>query len=675
MTATAGTTNNTPVPPHTIPIRKGVIIILVGWSLLIAASLTWNMYDFQKMIVNLARIEAKANFDKDILLRQWGAKQGGVYVPISDYTPPNPYLAQIPNRDITTTTGMKLTLVNPAYMIRQVYELAAQQPGVQGHLTSLDPLRPENAPDAWEQQGLTAIAEGAKEISSLVSVNGNSYLRLIRPFITDVPCLKCHGSQGYKTGDIRGGVSVSVPMNNYYQLRWERFKLLGTWHLIIFLAGGAILLLGGYRLQTRADENFSMQQSLLKREEQLSLFRALIDQSGDSLFIVDPKTGSLLDINNRAAQTLGYEQQQLLSMSIMDIDPFLSDLTAWNTHVKEMKLREHLVLPSHHRRTDGTLVPVEISTRYLVHEQQDYIIANVRDVTERKQKEEELQQYRNRLEAMVDERTAELQTKTIDLEKSQQTMLYLIKDINKAQQELEAANQKLQELDRLKSMFIATMSHELRTPLNSVIGFSSILLEEWIGPLNPEQKINQAIILKNGKHLLSLINDIIDISKIEAGMLDFQEMDFDLDELITETTTYFHDEADSKGIAMKTAACHCRLVTDRRRLLQCMINLVSNALKFTDHGEINISANSINDGHVAISVQDTGIGISAEDLTRLFAPFQRLHSNGKYPGTGLGLYLSRKLTREVLKGELTVISVPEQGSTFTITIPTRRTES
>ncbi|MDP2107280.1 MAG: ATP-binding protein, partial [Desulfobulbaceae bacterium] len=423
--------------------------------------------------------------------------------------------------------------------------------------------------------------------------------------------------------------------------------------------GWAGLALGTRRIQAKIIENERIQADLNTKKNNLSLFRSLIDQANDSLFIVDPDTSRLLDINERAAHVLGFKQRHLLTKSVMDIDPTFPDIQAWNAHVQEMKNREQMTINSHHRCQDGTLMPVEVTLRYLTHDQQDFIIASSRDITERKLKEIELEQYQTQLETMVEERTAELRGKTVDLEMSQQ--------------ELESANLKLQELDRLKSMFIASMSHELRTPLNSIIGFSSILLEEWPGPLNPEQRTNQAIILNNGRHLLSLINDIIDISKIEAGMLESQDMEFDLDELIAETTINFSQEAHNKGISLNTNPCACRLLTDRRRLLQCLINLVSNAVKFTEHGMVSVYAKKLADSRIAISVNDTGIGISTEDQARLFTPFLRLEpSNNKYPGTGLGLYLSHKLANEVLQGDLTVVSALNQGSTFTLIIPTRR---
>ncbi len=152
-----------------------------------------------------------SNFEKDVVYRKWASIHGGVYVPVSEHTPPNPYLANVPNRDVETTSGLKLTLVNPAYMTRQVHELGLADYGLRGHITSLNPLRPENAPDEWERKSLEEFNRGKDEVWSLEKINDKVYLRYMRPFLVDSSCLKCHAHQGYKVGDIRGGISVSFP--------------------------------------------------------------------------------------------------------------------------------------------------------------------------------------------------------------------------------------------------------------------------------------------------------------------------------------------------------------------------------------------------------------------------------------------------------------------------------
>jgi signal transduction histidine kinase len=238
---------------------------------------------------------------------------------------------------------------------------------------------------------------------------------------------------------------------------------------------------------------------------------------------------------------------------------------------------------------------------------------------------------------------------------------------------LEEANRQLQEMDRMKTMFIVTMNHELRTPLNSIIGFSRIILDEWIGPLNDEQKENLSIILNSGRHLLSLINEIIDVSKVEAGKLETSAEDFDLAELVREGVTTVTREAADKGLSLEIESEPLPLHTDRRRLLQALLNLLSNAIKFTERGTICVCARSFGDDHATVSVTDSGPGIPEEARGKLFTPFSRLQADdSNIPGTGLGLYLTRKLMTEVLGGEVTYEDGGNgEGSTFTLRFPVR----
>jgi len=165
-----------------------------------------------------ARIEARATFHNHVLYRSWNTSHGGVYVPLTDKTQPNPYL-KTADRDIQSLSGKKLTLINPAFMTRQVNELALQTFDYIGNITSLTPLRPENRADAWETDALNQFNRGTTEASAIQMIEGREYMRLMRPLVTEAPCLNCHAEQGYREGDIRGGISVAVPMAPHYAIQ------------------------------------------------------------------------------------------------------------------------------------------------------------------------------------------------------------------------------------------------------------------------------------------------------------------------------------------------------------------------------------------------------------------------------------------------------------------------
>lgn len=235
--------------------------LLIGWTLIFGISLYYNLTESQSELMTLAKQEAVTAYEKDILYRRWNTLHGGVYVPVTETTQPNPYLIT-ERRDIETISGKKFTLINPAYMTRQVYELAEEQVGIIGHMTSLDPIRPENAPDDWEKQGLMLFEEGGKEYSEVVEYKGGTYLRLIKPFVTEPGCLACHADQGYKVGDIRGGISVAVPMEDYLKAADSRSAALWIGHILLYLAGVLFLTSGFVKIRNNTKKLYESEESL-----------------------------------------------------------------------------------------------------------------------------------------------------------------------------------------------------------------------------------------------------------------------------------------------------------------------------------------------------------------------------------------------------------------------------
>jgi signal transduction histidine kinase/CheY-like chemotaxis protein/HAMP domain-containing protein len=274
-----------------------------------------------------------------------------------------------------------------------------------------------------------------------------------------------------------------------------------------------------------------------------------------------------------------------------------------------------------------------------------------------------------------------IQEQAEELEKRGRERERINAELRRQRDELTTLNSALEKANRARSQFLSTMSHELRTPLASIIGFSQILLDD-AGKINytERQKTNLERILKNGKHLLVLINDVLDLAKIEAGRMDVNSTQVDLQELISSVV----EETQSIAIEQKLTLAYSieedldTLETDPMKLRQVLLNLISNALKFTAQGgEVIVSAtrttsSSSGEEQIAIAVKDTGIGIAPEHQERIFEAFFQADNGNtrKFGGTGLGLSIVRQLTT-LLGGTLEMSSLPGQGSTFTIILPTR----
>jgi signal transduction histidine kinase len=297
------------------------------------------------------------------------------------------------------------------------------------------------------------------------------------------------------------------------------------------------------------------------------------------------------------------------------------------------------------RRRDGTVFTTNLFLRAWPASNGDVVRIEgfVEDITARLQAERQLQQAHDELEQRVLERT----------------------------EELSRANERLQELDRLKSQFLASMSHELRTPLNSIIGFTSLIRKKVAGPVTDEQEKQLDIVLKSSRHLLSLINDLLDVSRIEAGRADLHCERFDFNGVVDEAIATVRLFAQKKKIELihTPGLAPIEITNDRQRSFQVVLNLLNNAVKFTDTGSVGIEA-AIENGQLRVTVSDTGIGITPDQISVLFEAFRQVDSSAHraYQGTGLGLYLCRKLL-DLMGGEIHVESEFGRGSRFIFTLP------
>jgi signal transduction histidine kinase len=246
----------------------------------------------------------------------------------------------------------------------------------------------------------------------------------------------------------------------------------------------------------------------------------------------------------------------------------------------------------------------------------------------------------------------------------------LAANLNRMNDELGRLYEELEAASRHKSEFLATMSHELRTPLNAIIGFSQVLKQQMYGPLNERQADYVDDVLSSGQHLLNLINDILDLAKVEAGRMELQPSTFELPQLLENAASMVRERATRQGIGLNVATDDSagEMEGDERKVKQILFNLLSNAVKFTPSGGKVTLAARATEAQVVIAVQDTGIGIGADELDKIFEEFYQVGASRTQEGTGLGLALTRRLV-ELHGGQLTVESEPGVGSTFTVTMP------
>ena len=289
-------------------LRVQLWLVFFGWTLMVLMLLLWSLSNEDAEVLELARQEAIDNFNKDQAFRVWATTHGGVYVPVTERTPPSPHLSHIPERDLVTPSGRQLTLMNPAFMLRQMMDDYADLYGVRGRITSTKPLNPRNAPDEWERAALESFERGEKEQFELTDIEGEPYLRLIRPMQTQAGCLKCHLHQGYRVGDIRGGVGISVPMKDYFATAAVQKREISVGLGLIWLAGLSAIGFYGKRSYQRLEERKDYEDQIWQQAN----FDSLTGLSNRNLFL------------DRLDHALAYAQRQqaLVALLFIDLDRF-----------------------------------------------------------------------------------------------------------------------------------------------------------------------------------------------------------------------------------------------------------------------------------------------------------------------------------------------------------------
>ena len=413
----------------------------------------------------------------------------------------------------------------------------------------------------------------------------------------------------------------------------------------------------------RAEEELRRVDLNLRQSEQK--YRELV-QNANSIILRWTRDGHISFINEFGQKFFGYREDELLGRHVMDtivprdressgrdLASLMEKITA-DPKAFEQNVNENI-------KRNGERVWISWTNKiYQAGGEVTEILSVGTDITELRQTHVEVKRLNEQLKRDAEELDRRVVERTAALA---------------------AALDRAEAADRTKSAFLATMSHELRTPLNSIIGFTGIILQGLAGPLNPEQTKQLGMVRTSARHLLDLINDVLDISKIEAGELEVRLAPCDVAAAVERVVASIAPLVAAKGlqIELRPLPADCTLVSDRRRVEQILLNLLNNAIKFTDQGGITVTVERSADAAapgLAIRIADTGIGIKAADLPMLFQPFRQIDTGlaRLHEGTGLGLTICQRLAG-MLGGKIEVESEWGRGSMFTLTLPLERERS
>ena len=604
--------------------------LLLGWSLVVILLLSWSIWKEREEVYKSAEIEVRAHMFKDMVYREWVVERGGVYAEANALTPPNPYLKHVPERDVYTESGRLLTLVNPAYMGRLVHEQLERDtklsidPHAQKYfrLTSLRLINPENKPDDWEESALLAFERGEKERLQFTEFDGEPYVRLIKPLYVEKECMKCHASQGYKVGEVRGAISVAVPMAQHLAFSNEHVVTLLVEHLLLWLVGCSGIVLLHRRMHGHVREQMALEANLTK------LSRA-VEQAGESVLITNAQ-GVIEYVNPAFTRITGHAFEDAIGKTPAILNSGHQNHQFYSSMWKTISAGEVWQGRMIDRRKDGSFYPAILS------------IAPVRDNDGTITHYVGIQQDATRFEQLEDQ-------------------------LRQAQ--------KMEALGTL----VGGIAHDFNNMLAGMTG-KLFLARQEISDLAPEVAVELEDAEELGFRAAEMIQQLLAfarkgaVNKEPLELREFLRHALKLSKVAIPEVIEQRYQLGEESMVVRA---------DATQLQQVLMNLIANArdaLEKRPQPQISVRLSRYipdasfrklhpaakAESYACIAVADNGTGIPQEYLEHIFDPFFSTKEVGKGTGLGLAMVYGAIHSHE---GVVTVDSRPGEGATIFLYLP------
>lgn len=676
-------------------INRYSLFLIVAWLGIVLCSLLWNLHLQNQSNVNFALAEAKSAYTKDMVYRTWVAQHGGVYVVTNEKTPPNPYLSHVPNRDIETVSGLRLTLINPAYMTRQVHELGRDSFGLKAHITSLHLLRPENAPDAWETKALNSLALGHDEYSEVVKENNEGTFRYMKSLHSSPSCMKCHqNKEEMHQANVLGGISVSIPLSRFQNYQASSLYAIIPGHLIFLVLGLLFIIFGNRRLIRYAlktshayRDSKEKEHALLYQNNEIILKNRKLDEMHSRILMKNIQlqasnklTGGILNavsedeffdiIADITLKTLNIPYMAIYSASSAEGMP-RTIIQCGKLERDEIIAGQEPCCPISGIRPDNPLqlrngncpthlnswvwMPLAVGGQtwgWMV------FISNKMNVFD----SPELLSFLRRFAYQVG---AGIQT------------ILLRKHKMAEEEQVIQQNMDLTLLNTTKNRFFSVVAHDLKNPFNVILGLSDILRKGYKSFDEEKMKMIIDNLYESTSKTTHLLDNLLEWGRIQLDELRFEPERQNLKSVVEQSMADVITVARQKGITIiNRVPKKLDILADSYIARSVFRNLLSNSVKFSFFGgKVWIDAKT-DANWVYCSVTDRGVGIDPGKGMSVFRVDEKVSTMGTFgeKGSGLGLVLCREFIEK--HGGTIYLEHPEEGGVkIVFTLPLATNES